>query len=110
MSHIIKGILVFTLATALSSGAALAQHHGHGGGHWHGGGHGGAWGGFAAGAILGGLLAAPYYNAPYYYPGPGYAYEPVPSDAVAYCLQRFRSYDPATGTYVGYDGRRHPCP
>ena len=28
----------------------------------------------------------------------------------AYCAQRFRSYDPASGTYLGYDGRRHPCP
>jgi hypothetical protein len=25
-------------------------------------------------------------------------------------LQRFRSYDPASGTYLGYDGQRHPCP
>jgi BA14K-like protein len=28
----------------------------------------------------------------------------------AYCAQRFRSYDPASGTYLGYDGQRHPCP
>jgi len=27
-----------------------------------------------------------------------------------YCAQRFRSYDPASGTYLGYDGLRHPCP
>jgi hypothetical protein len=32
------------------------------------------------------------------------------ANAVAYCSQRFRSYDPATGTYLGYDGLRHPCP
>jgi hypothetical protein len=32
------------------------------------------------------------------------------ANAVAYCSQRFRSYDPASGTYLGYDGRRHPCP
>ncbi|MEJ2373899.1 MAG: BA14K family protein [Pseudolabrys sp.] len=25
-------------------------------------------------------------------------------------MQRFRSYDLRTGTYLGYDGRRHPCP
>jgi BA14K-like protein len=25
------------------------------------------------------------------------------------CATRFRSYDPATGTYLGADGRRHPC-
>jgi len=31
-------------------------------------------------------------------------------DSVAYCMQRFRSYNPATGTYTGYDGLQHPCP
>jgi hypothetical protein len=31
-------------------------------------------------------------------------------NSVAYCEQRFRSYDPASGTYLGYDGYRHPCP
>ncbi len=25
------------------------------------------------------------------------------------CAQRFRSYDPASGTYLGYDGQRHAC-
>ena len=28
---------------------------------------------------------------------------------VTYCAQRYRSYDPASGTFMGYDGRRHPC-
>ena len=74
--------------------------------------------GLAAGAIIGGALAAPYYYGPGYY-GPGYAYGPgyvavepaAPGgDAVAYCMQRFQSYDPASGTYLGYDGLRHPCP
>ena len=27
----------------------------------------------------------------------------------SYCARRYRSYDPASGTYLGYDGRRHPC-
>jgi BA14K-like protein len=31
-------------------------------------------------------------------------------DAAAYCAERFRTYDPASGTYMGYDGMRHPCP
>jgi hypothetical protein len=92
----------------------------------------GWWGpaaGFAAGAIIGGALVAPYYYPRYYYygygpgyygygypyaggyyppaaaPGPGYA-----SQAGNSCAQRFRSYDPTTGTYLGYDGQRHPCP
>ena len=59
------------------------------------------------------------YAAPgYAYAAPGYAYAPGPGytagssggDDVAYCQQRFRSYDPASGTYMGYDGQRHPCP
>jgi hypothetical protein len=29
---------------------------------------------------------------------------------VAYCMRRFRSYDPRSATYLGYDGQRHPCP
>ena len=27
----------------------------------------------------------------------------------SYCAQRYRSYDPASGTYLGFDGLRHPC-
>jgi hypothetical protein len=25
------------------------------------------------------------------------------------CAQRYRSYDPASGTFLGYDGARHTC-
>jgi len=79
------------------------------------GGRGWGYGGFAAGAIVGGALASRYY-----YPGPSYYYEPYyapppppsyyGSDDVGYCMSRFRSYDPRSGTYMGFDGRRHPCP
>jgi hypothetical protein len=31
------------------------------------------------------------------------------NDHEAYCMQRYRSYDPASGTFLGNDGRRHPC-
>jgi uncharacterized membrane protein len=41
---------------------------------------------------------------------PGYAYGTAPGSDDAYCAQRFRSYDPASGTYLGYDGLRHSCP
>ena len=79
---------------------------------WRGGGWG--WGapvagGLIAGAIVGGALAAPYGYGPGYYPPP-VAYGPPPGDAVSYCMQRFKSYDPNSGTYLGYDGVRHPCP
>jgi hypothetical protein len=26
-----------------------------------------------------------------------------------YCAQRYRSYDPASGTFMGNDSLRHPC-
>lgn len=82
-------------------------------------GHRGWWGpgaGFVAGAIIGGALAGgPYYGAPYYGPygpPPPVYVAPYPGGdgAVAYCMERFKSYDPASGTYLGYDGLRHPCP
>ena len=58
----------------------------------------------------------------YYDYGYDYGYYPYDDDAYAYvapgagvadgdsCGQRFRSYDPRTGTSLGYDGLRHPCP
>lgn len=59
-----------------------------------------------------------FYGGPVY--GPDYDYDygppviygaPAPAGGdVAYCMQRYRSYNPNSGTYLGYDGRRHPCP
>ena len=38
------------------------------------------------------------------------AYATVDSNASASsCAQRYRSYDPASGTFLGYDGVRHAC-
>ena len=113
MSKFAKGLGIAALALVIGAGAAQAQHHHGHGGHGHGGGWGYYGGGFAAGAIIGGLLAAPryYYPAPgYYAPAPSYYYGPPPGGAVDYCMRRFRSYDPGSGTYLGNDGYRHPCP
>ncbi|MDE1568750.1 BA14K family protein [Aquabacter sediminis] len=52
----------------------------------------------ATGIIIGSAAASP--------PPPAPAY----GNWVAYCSQRFKSYNPRTGTYLGYDGRRHACP
>lgn len=95
--------------------------------------------GFAAGAAVAGvatgaaIAAGGYGYDPYYY-GDNYAYDtgyygnsyaydagptvafeqPVPAEGpvvdASYCAQRYRSYDPASGTYLGFDGMRHPCP
>ena len=116
MNTVLKasGLLAAAVAAALTvASPASARPFGHHGG-WHRGGGIGL--GFATGALIGGALAArPYYGyGPYYgsaYDGPyvdeGYA---AGGGDDQYCAQRFRSYDPASGTYLGYDGARHPCP
>jgi hypothetical protein len=35
--------------------------------------------------------------------------DPYTADWIASCRQRYRSFDPASGTYLGYDGYRHDC-
>jgi hypothetical protein len=67
---------------------------------------------------FGGILVAPYHGPGAVYAdrrhfdlAPGeYAGPLVDAEAVAYCARRFRSYDPRSGTYLGRDGYRHPCP
>ncbi len=84
----------------------------------------------ATGALIGGAIASQ--NQGYYYPdqnylgypdqnypdysNPGYVYSDAAPTAynnggsVAYCEQTYRSYDPASGSYLGYDGFRDACP
>ena len=101
-------------------GGAPGARFGGGGYGYRGGGGVGA--GLIAGAVIGGALASgAYYGGPGYYP-PGYydQYDNGPvavvgdpgggDETIAYCMQTYRSYDPRSGTYVGYDGQRHPCP
>jgi len=107
-----------------SGGGAPAARFGGGGGYRRG--NGGFIPGAVAGAVVGGAIAAApygYYGGPGYY-APGYYddqyYDNGPvvvapaqgggDDAVAYCMQTYRSYDPRSGTYLGNDGYRHPCP
>ena len=93
-------------------------------------------GAVAAGAVfgfaLGALAANSYYYYPNYYYGPrqlypqypsyayraypaypAYAYRTYPAYAgnghVAWCESTYRSYNPATDTYTGYDGYLHRC-
>lgn len=47
-----------------------------------------------------------YYDAPPPPPAAGPGYDPD----VEYCIRRFRSYNPETGYYKGFDGRYHRCP
>ena len=74
------------------------------------------WGAAAAGAaVVGAGLAygayAPYYGYDYGSYDEG-AYEPVvgQGDAIAECARRFKTYDPASQTYIVRKGVRASCP
>ena len=124
-------------AIAINNAAApaveqVAWGRGWGGGGWGGRGWGGGWGwglgaGLLGGAIIGSALAAPYYyGTPYGY---GYAMRlpattghpamdrPAWHLATARVRTRSRSARVvivpmirSTGTFLGNDGVRHPCP
>jgi hypothetical protein len=77
-------------------------YYGRGGYYRRGGGVGaGVAAGLIGGAIVGGIIASQQ---------PVYAAPPPGDPAISYCMQRFRSYDPGSMTYLGFDGLRHPCP
>jgi BA14K-like protein len=86
--------------------------------------------GLAAGALIGSALSQPSYREPIYYddyyePRPVRRYyvqrsyeepvyarrslEPWSREWYRYCQNRYRSFDPGTGTFMGYDGREHFC-
>ena len=56
-------------------------------------------GGAVAAGIIGGLVL-----------GAIIANQAHQGRTVDYCVRRFRSYDPGSGTYLGNDGYRHRCP
>jgi BA14K-like protein len=88
--------------------------------------------GLAAGAIIVGALSQPraervYRPRPVYRPAPIYdtypdapppprrvvtyndQVEPWTREWYRFCSNRYRSFNPSTGTYRGYDGRNHFC-
>ncbi|MCX7303901.1 MAG: BA14K family protein [Hyphomicrobiales bacterium] len=76
--------------------------------------------GLAAGALVVGLAAQPepVYAAPYRRPQPVRVYEsqayygalePWSDGWYDYCTDRYRSFQPRTGTFTGYDGQQHFC-
>ena len=89
--------------------------------------------GLAAGAIIAGIAQPAYrepayrhphafprpspdrhYFAPVYHAPPVVTYDSAPfepwsNDWYRYCRDRYRTFDDVTGTFMGYDGRRHFC-
>ncbi|WEX76490.1 BA14K family protein [Sinorhizobium numidicum] len=135
MNKFVKAAVLSVVAAAMvlpTFGIAEAGHR-----HRHH--NGDAWAagavGLVTGALIGGAIASqPRYNErvyidpepEYYEPRPVYqprpVYRPVYRPVVVdydvepwtpawyrYCSQRYRSFDPDTGTFIGYDGRSHFC-
>ena len=77
--------------------------------------------GFAVGTLFGNATAQPRYYAPapvyvapppiVYQPVAVYYYEPEPwtPEWYAYCARKYQTFDPRSGTYLGFDGFRHLC-
>ena len=111
------------------------RHQQHGYTHGYGRGHGDGIGlGIGAALVTGAIIGGAMEQNQGYYPDQSYPVETYPTESypvysdqgplydaggalvandggsVAYCQQTYRSYDPASGTYLGYDGMRHPCP
>ncbi len=129
-SKLLAGVAAVSLAActmAVSVETASARPWG-----WHG---GGFWPGAVAAGVVGGAVAAAtsplwapgyygggygggynvsgYNNGGYYDYYPGYASAPpvaVGGNDAGWCQARYRSYNPATGSFTGYDGLQHPCP
>lgn len=138
-STILCAAVAATALTALPASARDWHHGGgnwhHGGYRSYGHNHGGdalaaGIAGLAVGALAAGVLAPrpePVYVDPYPRPAPYpvYRYHPYrPAPHVVYynrgyepwtpawydaCSDRYRSFDPRSGTYLGYDGQRHLC-
>ncbi|RCS25900.1 BA14K family protein [Phyllobacterium salinisoli] len=85
--------------------------------------------GLAAGALIGSAMSQPQYAPPppiiydqppvyggYYAPAPrrviyqrSVGFQPWSNGWYNYCSNRYRSFNPRTGTYRGYDGADHFC-
>jgi hypothetical protein len=58
-----------------------------------------------AAPLVGGALVGAYAAPRVYYDNDDYA----GGGHVEWCMNRYRSYDPRSNTFVGYDGYRHEC-
>ena len=93
-------------------GESFTQYYRRGYGRGYGGGAvaAGVVGGLAVGALAGAAIAGSQPVYPAYGPGAPvgnvYGHDP---EWVNYCASRYRSFDPASGTYLARDGNRYMC-
>jgi BA14K-like protein len=120
------GLTVLTMAAPAEAGrGGYGRYYGGGGGryvqnNYYRGGGGNALGagliGFGVGAIVGSALtprevyvAPPPPPARTYYAPAAYGPTPWSPDWYSYCYSRYRSFNPNTGTFIGYDGYERFC-
>ena len=110
--------LILTIAVLLYATVAHADPHWGGGGHWGGHWGGGGWGGGnaggaflggLAGSLLGGIFQPPAPPPVVIMPPQVPEVQPWTPAWFAWCQSRFRTFDPRTGYYTGYDLRPHFC-
>ena len=69
--------------------------------------------GLGVGVILGSAFAPRYYAPRYYYGPPPVRYDyglrPWTGEWYNYCSSKYRSFNPRTGYFLGYDGDYHFC-
>jgi len=96
-------------ATGPGSRWGLEPSYGHGYGYHQVYETNGFWPAEAAGEVVGGAIgtAGAIASAPFRAER-GNSYASLGSEG-SYCATRYRSFDPASGTYIGRDGRRHLC-
>lgn len=117
----LAGLTVLTMAVPAEAGRGHGR--GHGGGHYYRhhddgiGALGAGLLGFGVGAVVGSALTPrevyvappPPPAAPAYYGPASYGPPPWTPDWYSYCYSLYRSFNPRTGTFIGYDGYEHFC-
>lgn len=91
-------VMTSSVSPAMAQRGRGRGYYGRGRGGWDRGVGVGVGVGVAAG-IIGGAIAADAARR-----------QAAEDDAVAYCMRRFRSYNPNTGTYIASGGIERPCP
>lgn len=108
----LTGLLAAALVGVFMVSLAAPAEAGRGHGRHYGGGNaiGAGLLGFGIGAIVGSALTPrnvyvePPPPPPAYYGPASYGPEPWSPDWYSYCYSRYRSFDPNSGTFMGYDG------
>ena len=94
-------ILIFTALLFSMASAANAQQYNNRR-HYN--------GGDAIGGFIGGFIGGVVGGAVSPFRQPVYVNPVNPVYVNPYCARRFRSYDPYSASYLGFDGLRHRCP